>query len=831
MLFSSNAPARTHPVKDEPGEASSTLEISTETNNTHNTHNTHTRVNVVTKTGIAALLVFIIQHSLGTILVRYTMTRLKDQYDSTVAVLMQEVAVKLPLSIILLCVEQRGVFKAAYFVAQDVKYHYRRWIKMTIPSIIYTVQMNALYIGYGNVEVAIGQTIYQSKILFTALCTRLVLKRVLSINQCIALFLLTLGVVIIKFVDSEHELTGKKDQNEVLGSIALLLAAFASAFASVYFESIIKSDEKPSLWLLNIQLAIFGSVVALIGAFSNGIGTWFSGFTPLVWLSIVWQAAGGLVVAMTIKYADNILRCFAQSIGIVLITVISVIFFEFQVTAVFFIGTVFVIASIFLYSSKMKTPMDVLDSVNKMVQKRRGMRQLAGDAGEEVNMNGPGKLKLVQLICMVLLLVSFCLGGSAVIKMGFKPMMPMMPMMLPPPPLIPPLIPPPSVPLPLPPLPSSPSGPPLSPLSPLSPLLTFPSIPPTLPLPSMPPPPFPPLPPSSPDPYEPAGGCEWELNHWCRDTASSHCDIGHHSELLLARYGRGAYGSNSAWRCYQPVCLQNNLDPIHGCHAYCTRQSELQSVLSRCHEGRYRIRQRTTSPVVRRFMIHLDRDGWKLGRFRRSVINVGQNYENLGIHIRPGVIVRDHPEIFDWAMQEGLMIQPSLPNNLGNIGSALAHLTLWDDVSKRPDNETFLIYEDNALQTQESESAIQYFSNLEFDYFNFRVLRPRGSQTSEPGVLRLPNNEIITEQPRFLWFSNPLPNLWLSSYMITPTGAREMLRQFKALQPDLSTTPVDRAAVMALYRSATAKSYIVSHNRYFGHVETGGDTRAQLNNG
>lgn len=47
------------------------------------------------------------------------------------------------------------------------------------------------------------------------------------------------------------------------------------------------------------------------------------GVDGLIWFSIVWQAAGGLIVALTIKYADNILRCFAQAGAIILIAVTS----------------------------------------------------------------------------------------------------------------------------------------------------------------------------------------------------------------------------------------------------------------------------------------------------------------------------------------------------------------------------------------------------------------------------------------------------------------------------------------------------------------------------
>lgn len=64
---------------------------------------------------------------------------------------------------------------------------------------------------------------------------------------------------------------------------------------------------------------------------------------------VVLQAGGGLVVAMVVKYADNILKGFATSLAIILSCVASVLFFEFHVTLQFCLGTMVVILSIFLY--------------------------------------------------------------------------------------------------------------------------------------------------------------------------------------------------------------------------------------------------------------------------------------------------------------------------------------------------------------------------------------------------------------------------------------------------------------------------------------------------
>lgn len=783
-----------------------------------------TRLN---RKGLAALATFVIQHALGAVLVRYTMTRLDKEYDASVAVLMQELAVKLPLSLLFLSVEQGGVFAMAQHVARDARENSVVWIKMLVPSIVYTVQMNALYIGYGNVEAAIGQTIYQTKILFTALCTRTILRRMLSPNQWISLLLLMLGVVVVQSTDQAHKSTGRAGQNPLMGSVALAVAAFCSAFASVYFESIVKGEQRPSLWLLNIQLALFGSMVALVGVVANGKGSWVDGFTPLVWFSIAWQAGGGLIVALTIKHADNVLRCFAQAGAIMVVAVVSAMFFEFVITGPFFFGTLLVILSMFLYGSKHKTPRELLDAGRACVFRLRGMRQLEDGSGQAEQL-GPTeqqeKRKAVSLVLVVAFIAAVAVGGAGVMRAsattmeahredglgenrswagnwstnvsettGLTP-------------------------------PQAPQAPPPPPPSPPLPVLPPPGAP-------VSPSPWPPMPPNLPDPYEPAGGCEWEMNRWCRDVSLSHCGISQSSASLLARHGRGAYGADEAWRCYQPVCLTNGITPLHGCHEYCTRNAQLLDILARCHEGRYSIATRTQPPVIKRFMIHLDRDGWKLGRFQNSVRDQGLYFEDLNIELRPGVIVSERPELMNWALQQNLMRPPSKPGNKGNIGSGFAHILLWDELSRMPDNVTYVIYEDNAIQESLSEWSIQHFSQLEFDFFNLCPEIPRGSPTSEHDVLRYPNNEIIHPPAPIFWTLFPMPNLWLSTYMITPSGAREMLYQMQQLLPDLSTLPIDQVAVMAMYRSSSARAYTINGRQYFEHISTHGDTRIQLNNG
>lgn len=69
----------------------------------------------------------------------------------------------------------------------------------------------------------------------------------------------------------------------------------------------------------NAQLCIFTIPIAFAGTFMvedkylKEDGSMLHGFTTLVWLAIFTNAAGGMIVAVVMKFAGNILRNFAQA--------------------------------------------------------------------------------------------------------------------------------------------------------------------------------------------------------------------------------------------------------------------------------------------------------------------------------------------------------------------------------------------------------------------------------------------------------------------------------------------------------------------------------------
>jgi len=74
------------------------------------------------------------------------------------------------------------------------------------------------------------------------------------------------------------------------------------------------------------------------------------------------NVAGGLLVAVTIKYADNILRGFAQAVAIIFGAVGSYFLFDFHFTVSFVIGVLFVIGAILIFGEAVTFP-DVCEMV------------------------------------------------------------------------------------------------------------------------------------------------------------------------------------------------------------------------------------------------------------------------------------------------------------------------------------------------------------------------------------------------------------------------------------------------------------------------------------
>ena len=199
------------------------------------------------------------------------------------------------------------------------------------------------------------QVTYQLKILTTAFFAVVILKRSLHSIQWSSLVILLTGVIMVQLAQgSPKVIPSGIEQNRLLGFTAALTACFLSGFAEIYFEKILKGSDI-SIWMRNVQLSLLSLPIGFITCYLNDGKVikhrgFFFGYDWFVIYLVILQACGGLIVAVVVKHADNILKGFATSLAIVISCVASIYLFDFQLTFQFTVGAAFVICSIFMYS-------------------------------------------------------------------------------------------------------------------------------------------------------------------------------------------------------------------------------------------------------------------------------------------------------------------------------------------------------------------------------------------------------------------------------------------------------------------------------------------------
>lgn len=310
---------------------------------------------------VISLVALTFQNAVLSLSMRYVETQYGDKFVSATAVVMSEV-VKCIISLFLVYYYES--FSLVHFVKTlhgTVVKQPIDTLKVSVPAITYIVQNNLLYISASHLDAATNQVTYQLKILTTALFAVCILRRSLGFHQWVALVLLLSGVALVQLSDvKDHSAATTFAQNRMVGLSAVLAACFLSGFAGIYFEKILKGSDI-SIWMRNVQLSVIAIPAGLIHAYTNSwdklsTNGFFHGYNYFVIYVILLQAVGGLIVAVVVKYADNILKGFATSLAIILSCIFSIYLFDFSINYSFVIGTIFVIFSVFLYSNATLVP-------------------------------------------------------------------------------------------------------------------------------------------------------------------------------------------------------------------------------------------------------------------------------------------------------------------------------------------------------------------------------------------------------------------------------------------------------------------------------------------
>ena len=260
-----------------------------------------------------ALAALILQNSGVAITMRFSLLNKDpdDKYVASTAVLMSEVLKLIISGVLCFLFDAKGSLKDFKTILNtegrsDVG-------KLCIPSVLYTLQNSLQFISMANLSAPVFQVLYQMKIITTAVFSVMMLSRKIFSSQWISIIALAAGVALVQLSQNDTSSDGK--QNSVVGLVSVLCGCLTSGFAGVYFEMVLKASSA-SIWLRNIQLSIIGIVISALSCYLRdgaelNLRGFFAGYGPDVYGVIFLQAAGGMIVATVVKYADNVLKGFA----------------------------------------------------------------------------------------------------------------------------------------------------------------------------------------------------------------------------------------------------------------------------------------------------------------------------------------------------------------------------------------------------------------------------------------------------------------------------------------------------------------------------------------
>ena len=318
------------------------------------------------------------------ILMRYSRIRKTSHLYATTTVVFSMEIVKFISCLFLILVENScNVYKFFMELQREIIENWSEMLKVSVPAILFTVQTNLLYVAISRLDVVTHQAISQVKILTTAFFSVTMLNKSLSITQWISCIILSVGVTLTQITSFSSPANRSPTNEDVssfglssntVGMCAVFLATITSGFSSVYFEKILKNGQT-SIWIRNLQMSFFSIIFAAIGMMMSpewdqivANGSLFYGYNGIVLTMICLQAMGGLVVAVVMKYTDNIIKGFANSVSIGLSWLFCVFFFEYEYSFHGMIGMILIMIAVCMYSASPTTSMTSLLALKPSVE-------------------------------------------------------------------------------------------------------------------------------------------------------------------------------------------------------------------------------------------------------------------------------------------------------------------------------------------------------------------------------------------------------------------------------------------------------------------------------
>jgi len=322
---------------------------------------------------LIVLSLLVLQNATQTLLMRYSRGILSESYNPTVAVITTEMC-KFSVCVLLIAIGigDSGLSNSHHSITSKVVHLIGNSGYSWVPATCYFLQNSLQYVASENLSSSVFAVLQQMKILSAALASVCILGRHLMWRQWRALLLLVAGGLLMEYhtfsLHNEGDLGNNNDP--VKGTAAILTIVGLSGFAGVMTELLLKNKKVRgqsesvalSIWDRNIQLSFwsiaFGFVSLMIDrSWMSEPGGLFHGFSGLTLLLVAIWTAGGLLVAMTIKYLDVIIKGFASAISLIIICFCGSLFLGDYLDIVFLVGATVTVIATFNYNDKEK-PLD-----------------------------------------------------------------------------------------------------------------------------------------------------------------------------------------------------------------------------------------------------------------------------------------------------------------------------------------------------------------------------------------------------------------------------------------------------------------------------------------
>ncbi|XP_042518959.1 UDP-N-acetylglucosamine transporter ROCK1 isoform X3 [Macadamia integrifolia] len=169
-----------------------------------------------------------------------------------------------------------------------------------LPAAIYALQNSLLQISYKNLDSLTFSMLNQTKLLFTAFFTYLILRQKQSVQQLGALFLLIVAAVLLSIGEGSSNGSRGNTHDLILfhGIVPVLVASVLSGLASALCQWA-SQVKKHTSYLMTVEMSVIGSLCLLASTYKSPDGEairqhgFFHGWTPLTLLHGEGEGKGG----------------------------------------------------------------------------------------------------------------------------------------------------------------------------------------------------------------------------------------------------------------------------------------------------------------------------------------------------------------------------------------------------------------------------------------------------------------------------------------------------------------------------------------------------------